>query len=85
MLLRKTTKYAQTSRYTMKLSVANNPSQSILSSKGDYLLVKFQSTNTVKLQVVLDQGSSFNLLQFSGLCVPVYVCLVFRLPSSMLG
>lgn len=52
--------------------------------KGIYLLMKFQSTMTVKLQAELDQGSSFNLLQFSGFWAPVYVRLVFRLPSLML-
>lgn len=68
----------------MKLSVARNPPRTILSKKGIYLLMKFQSIKTVKLQAELDQGSSFDLLQFSGLWAPVYVRLVFRLPSLML-
>lgn len=60
----------------MKLSIARNPPQTILSKKRIYLLMKFQSTMTVKLQAELDQGSSFDWLQFSGLWALVYVRLV---------
>lgn len=77
-------KCAYTNRYIMKVSVESNPPQTTL-SKGNYLLTKFKSTKTVKLQVEFDQSSSFNSLQFSWLSALVYVSLLFRLPSHMLS
>lgn len=48
-------KCAYTNRYIMKVSVESNPPQTTL-SKGNYLLTKFKSTKTVKLQVEFDRS-----------------------------